>query len=238
MVAAIALTVGLVLALGGAGGAQLASQHGHAADHAADTEATRSPGSADRSADADQDASDAAPAEILSAVVDSEEPVGPIISPSTTSTTTSTTAPRSSPTTTAPRQSPTTTKQATTTTTAAGEFRSDMEADFLSRINALRAANGLSPLTSHGSLDTRARDWSKHMADNGKLSHSNLSTLFPPWSAAAENVGRGTTVAGLFEALANSPTHRANMLGNYTHVGIGVWRTHDGTIWTTQVFTR
>ncbi len=114
----------------------------------------------------------------------------------------------------------------------------DAEAGFASRINSFRADNGLAELRRDGSLDARARKWSERIADNGSLSHSDLGSLLPPWSAAGENVGMGGSVGGVFGALVDSPGHRDNMLGDYTHFGVGVWIDSEGTIWTTHVFTR
>ena len=108
----------------------------------------------------------------------------------------------------------------------------------MSLINSLRASNGLPPLAVHSSLTTRARNWSKRMAENGKLGHSDLSGLLGEWTGAGENVGRGGSVQGLFDALADSPGHRANMLAQFTHIGVGVWQAADGTLWTTHVFVR
>ena len=111
----------------------------------------------------------------------------------------------------------------TTPATIKAEFRSDYEADFLGRINSLRSANGLPALSLNGSLKNRARDWARTMAAADKLVHSNISDLVPPWGAAAENVGRGGSVSSVFGALKASSGHLANMVGNYTDVGIGVW---------------
>jgi uncharacterized protein YkwD len=158
-------------------------------------------------------------------------------------------APQSpSPPTTKPRIVSTPTTAAPTTTTAPpsttappasqagpnGEF----EAQFASRINDYRSGNGLGGLSRDGSLDSRARSWAERMAGNGDLSHSDLSSLLPPWSAAGENVGVGGSVKGIFGALADSSGHRANMLGDFTHFGIGVWVDSEGRIWTAHVFTR
>jgi uncharacterized protein YkwD len=114
----------------------------------------------------------------------------------------------------------------------------EFEGQFVSRINGLRSDNGLGALTRDGSLDSRARSWAEKMAGDGGLSHSDLGSLLPPWSAAAENVGMGGSVKSIFGALAGSSGHRANMLGDYSHVGVGVWVDSDGAIWTAHVFTR
>ena len=154
----------------------------------------------------------------------------------TTTVATTTTASRTQP---APRPT-TTTTTATTSTTAApsGEFRSDYEAEFFSKINSLRAAKGLPALVRDGSLNSRARDWSKKMAKDGQLSHSNLKSLIPPWSRAGENVGQGGSVSSIFSALTGSRGHLSNMLEDFTHGGIGVWVDSKGVVWTTHVFAR
>lgn len=131
---------------------------------------------------------------------------------------------------------------ATTTTAPPPEVESgpngDFESQFASKINAFRSSGGLSDLSRDGSLDSRARAWAERMASDGGLSHSDLGSLLPPWSAAGENVGTGGSVKGVFGALAGSSGHKANMLGDYTHFGVGVWVDSEGTIWTAHVFTR
>jgi uncharacterized protein YkwD len=113
----------------------------------------------------------------------------------------------------------------------------EFEGQFASKINSYRSSEGLGDLRRDGSLDSRARDWAKTMADNGSLSHSDLGNLLPPWSSAAENVGMGGSVSALFDALRGSSGHRQNMLGDYSHFGLGVWVDSDGIIWTAHVFT-
>jgi len=132
----------------------------------------------------------------------------------------------------------TTTQPESPPVTITAEFRSDYEADFRSRINSVRSSNGLAGLSSNGSLNSRARDWAKSMADSNKLAHSSLGNLVPPWSGAGENVGKGGSVSSIFNSLTGSSGHLANMLGNYTDVGVGVWVDDNGTLWTVHVFVR
>ena len=135
----------------------------------------------------------------------------------------------------------TTTVPASTTTTEpapAGGFDSGAEASFASKINGLRSSNGLGNLTRSGSLDAEARSWAKTMGEQGSLSHSNIGRLIPPWEAVAENVGSGGSVDSIFGALAGSSGHKNNMLGDYTHFGIGVWIDSSGKLWTVHVFAR
>lgn len=189
-----------------------------------------------------------------------DEAVARVTSTTTSSTTTTTsttvasttaTPPAASAPTTAapspapPQTSPSTTSPPTTSppttsppTTAAGGFVAGAESDFASRINSYRAANGLPALSRDGSLNSYARNWAERLAANGGLSHSNLSALIPPWSGAGENVGVGGSVGAIFDALVASSGHATNMRGEFTHMGIGVYRDASGALWTAHVFTR
>jgi uncharacterized protein YkwD len=113
-----------------------------------------------------------------------------------------------------------------------------MESDFYGRINSLRNANGLGGLSANGSLASYARSWAKWMGDNGKLAHSNIGSLVPPWASAGENLGKGGSVSGIFGSMAGSSSHLSNMLGNFTNVGVGVWIDSGGTVWTAHIFAR
>ncbi len=151
--------------------------------------------------------------------------------PATTQSTTATTKPKSgSPTTTAP--------PATTTTVASGGYNSGYESSFVSKINSLRADNGLGSFARNGSLDAEARAWSKHMANQGSLSHSGIGRLIPPWSSVAENVGSGPSVSKVFNALVASSSHLQHMLGSYDNIGVGVWVDSHGVLWTTHLFSK
>jgi uncharacterized protein YkwD len=160
----------------------------------------------------------------------------------TTTAAASTTQPTQAPTTTATtdRPSSTTTQPppSPTTTQSQGGFVGSAESDFAGRINSLRASHGLAGLARDGSLDSYARSWAKKMAQMGDLSHSNIGSLLPPWHAVGENVGKGGAVGPIFNALVSSSAHMSNMVGDYTHMGIGVYRDSSGVLWTTHVFTR
>jgi uncharacterized protein YkwD len=117
-------------------------------------------------------------------------------------------------------------------------FDSGAESDFTGRINNLRSSNGLGPLSRSGSLDSEARSWARTLGERGALSHSGLGRLLPPWLAAAENVATGGDVSSVFGGLAGSGGHLGNMVGDYTHMGIGVWVDPTGRIWTVHIFAR
>jgi uncharacterized protein YkwD len=153
------------------------------------------------------------------------------LAPATTAAPTTTQAPAEQPPETQPK------KSAPPPPATEGGFNAGYESAFASSINSYRSSQGLAGLSRNGSLDAEARSWAKRMAERGDLSHSDLGRFIPPWSAAAENVGTGGSVSSLFDALTASSGHRANMLGGYTHFGIGVWVDGSGSLWTAHVFT-
>lgn len=78
-------------------------------------------------------------------------------------------------------------------------------------------------------MDAKAQAHAEVMADAGKIFHSSLGY--------AENVGRGASVESVMDAFWNSPAHRANMEGDWTHQGTGVaWR--DGVVYVVLIFDK
>lgn len=111
------------------------------------------------------------------------------------------------------------------------------EASHLDGINALRERFGLPALTWEEGAYAKARDWSQKMADDGRLSHSELSDgILAGWRTLGENVAMNSSVEGALAALERSPDHLANMLNpTFTKVAIGIVH-QDGRYWVTQVF--
>jgi hypothetical protein len=114
------------------------------------------------------------------------------------------------------------------------------EADFVARINALRASHGAGPLSVNGTLTSVARSWASHMAAAGGLSHNpSLSSQAPSdWTRLGENVGMGPSVDVLQQAFTNSSAHYANMVNPaFTSIGVGVVQS-GGTLYVTEDFMR
>lgn len=160
----------------------------------------------------------------------------PAATTSTASPTASSTPSTAPPTTSAPTTAPPTTSPPTTA--SQGGYVGSAESDFASRINSLRSSNGLGGLQRNGSLDSYARNWAKSMGQNGSLDHSNIGSLLGPWGSVGENIGVGGSVSVIFDALVGSSGHRDNMVGDWTHMGVGVWRDAQGALWTCHVFAR
>jgi uncharacterized protein YkwD len=105
--------------------------------------------------------------------------------------------------------------------------------------NVLRTDNHLAGLYEYEPLTAKARAWAATLASQGRLAHSDLRQLGVSYSAAAENVGRAGSVEDVFNLLAASPSHRANMLnGAYGLTGIGTARGKDGSVYAVQLFIR
>lgn len=105
--------------------------------------------------------------------------------------------------------------------------------------NAFRASEGLAPLVLDPEISAVARDWSQHLHDTGTFEHNpSFAQHIPPgWESAAENIAAGQYADTVVEAWINSPGHRANLLGDFTSIGIGYYEGPDGyQRYFTQVF--
>jgi uncharacterized protein YkwD len=106
------------------------------------------------------------------------------------------------------------------------------------QINSTRANYGRRGLTLNVYLAKKAQRWAQYLAQIGRLKHSSLSSGVPyRWRSLAENVGYGSTLTGVHAAFLRSSGHRANILGNFTHVGTGVARS-GSRVYVVHVFMR
>lgn len=115
------------------------------------------------------------------------------------------------------------------------------EAQFVSLINQSRAAAGLGSLNGHADLTDDARVHTGDMIAAGQVFHSTaaqLGSYASGWSLLGENVGMGPNPQLLHQAFMNSDSHRANILGDYDLVGVGVDRSADGVMFVTVVFMK
>jgi uncharacterized protein YkwD len=103
-------------------------------------------------------------------------------------------------------------------------------------VNAVRAGAGKGALAYDGGLTAYAQAWASYMAGANSLVHSDLGNVPGAWTLAGENVGVGPSVASIHNALVASPGHYANIVGDYSHLGVGVAVDSQGRIWVAQVF--
>ena len=121
------------------------------------------------------------------------------------------------------------------------------ELEFVSKINASRANRGLRALALDLQLTGVARKWADEMAQDGGISHNPqlANQVEGDWTRLGENVGYSSSseasamqfVDRLHIAFMNSPGHRANILGDYNQVGVGV-RMTGHTMWVTVNFMK
>jgi uncharacterized protein YkwD len=123
----------------------------------------------------------------------------------------------------------------------AGAADGGAEAQFVAKINSLRASKGVGPLAVSGELQGIARDWSDQMVANGAISHnqSYSGQVSADWRKLGENVGVGSDVDVLMNAFINSPAHYKNLVDpEYNYIGVGVSYDSSGRMYTTHDFMR
>ena len=113
------------------------------------------------------------------------------------------------------------------------------EGTLAGKINSSRAASGLAPLETYWDLTDDARAHSSRMMDQGSIYHNpSLSSVTGVWQKLGENVGMGVDLNALHSAFMNSSSHRANILGDYNYMGVGVKTDDAGVHWVTVVFMK
>ncbi len=112
-------------------------------------------------------------------------------------------------------------------------------ARIFSDTNAVRASAGQIPLVRNASMDAVAMAWSKKQHDAPGMSHNpSYSSEIPSgWRRAGENVAYGYAYTTVVEAWRNSSGHYANMVGDYTDIGVGYYEGPNGRYFT-QVFAK
>jgi hypothetical protein len=108
--------------------------------------------------------------------------------------------------------------------------------------NKSRSGQRLRTLTAHNVAKDKAQRWAAHLASIGRLEHSGGGTSVDTsglsgWCSVGENVGWGSSIESIQAAFMNSATHRNNLLGNWTHMGVGVAK-RGNSYYITQLFIR
>jgi uncharacterized protein YkwD len=107
---------------------------------------------------------------------------------------------------------------------------------FLKKINGLRHRKGKRRLDADKQLGYVARRHARGMARNGSIYHDgDLGSTVTRWRRLGQNVGRGGGCKSLFRAFKRSSGHRANILGTWKHVGVGLER-RGGNIFVMHIF--
>jgi uncharacterized protein YkwD len=127
------------------------------------------------------------------------------------------------------------------TVPASIRLRPDLRDDVLALTNADREKHEREALAVADRLARYAARHSRRMAELGYLFHSGNEQLRTAlggddWAVAGENVGVGSTLAGVQNAFMASPAHRENILGDsFNHAAVGVAES-GGVVWVTVIF--
>lgn len=115
----------------------------------------------------------------------------------------------------------------------------ELEAELARIVNQERESRGLDRLEVTVQQQRKAREHSGDMAEEQTLRHARdlAGDVFPgdAWTGLGENVVRRRTVEAAHQAFMDSPPHRENLLGDWTHIGVGVAVDGDD-LWVTQRF--
>lgn len=111
------------------------------------------------------------------------------------------------------------------------------ERQFFNLVNLERSRAGLSRLELDMRLVQKARLHSERMSAANRPFHTvNLAALAPgKWRVIGENVGVSRTAEALHARFMESATHKANILGHYDRLGVGVV-VANGRLWVTEHF--
>lgn len=117
--------------------------------------------------------------------------------------------------------------------------------NILTLVNDYRQSLGKSSLEINCVATQLAIDHNLYMIDQNQISHDGFSERFQKLQqevnakSAGENVASGYTSAeSVMNAWLNSDGHRANIEGNFTHIGIAAVRNAQGRLYYTQLFYR
>lgn len=117
--------------------------------------------------------------------------------------------------------------------------------EILQLVNLHRQSLGKQNLQRSTEADKLAEEHTYYMIDRSKISHDNFAIRFAKLQeqvlarSAGENVAFGQASAKtVMDAWINSAGHRANIEGDYTHIGIAAIKDESGRYYYTQLFYR
>ncbi len=143
---------------------------------------------------------------------------------------------------------PDTNKPDTETPASDAGSLSAVEMEVVRLVNIERQKAGLSPFTASSELSKVARVKSEDMAKNNYFSHTSptygdpftmMKSFGIKYNTAGENIAKGYSSAqSVVNGWMNSPGHRANILNpSFNKIGVGLYKTSNGTAYWTQMFT-
>ncbi|MDP8957727.1 MAG: S-layer homology domain-containing protein [Actinomycetota bacterium] len=120
---------------------------------------------------------------------------------------------------------------------AEADFEDDAELVVL--INQERIRRGRAPLALYWDLKDDAKAHAVGMAGRGIVFHSpDLGSTTSGWQRLAENVAAGHGAGELFRGMLSSPSHAANILGDFNYLGVGVATGRSGLVFAAMIFMK
>ena len=122
----------------------------------------------------------------------------------------------------------------------AGADSAGDEARLAAIVNHARSTAGLPPIAVDAPTSLHARGWSNHMAFYDALFHDPKRPAIAAsggWWRTGENVAMGYDLNQIARAWWASPAHRANLLGRWDRMAVGVMPI-SGRYWATIYFLR
>ena len=108
---------------------------------------------------------------------------------------------------------------------------------FMRRINRIRKDHGRGALQWDKHLGVVGRKHAHKLANAGTIWHDDIGAKVTKWRSLGQNTGKGPGCRKLTRAFMHSSGHRANILGRWRHIGVGVVR-DNGATYVQQVFER
>ena len=98
-----------------------------------------------------------------------------------------------------------------------------IEKCMMKKINNARARNGMSQLRADRQIGYIARRHAENMASSHTVYHdANLGSEVTHWRSLGQNSGAAAGCRRLFNAFMRSAPHRANILGSWHYMALGV----------------
>ena len=126
------------------------------------------------------------------------------------------------------------------------DLQSEISLEIIKLVNAHRESQNLPPLTENEICSSVATEHSTNMASGiTDFGHDGFDRRTEAISAAlnikriGENVAFGQTSAEqVMDSWINSEGHRANIEGDFTHIGVGIAEDSDSRMYFTQIFVK
>jgi uncharacterized protein YkwD len=112
-------------------------------------------------------------------------------------------------------------------------------------VNDYRVSMGLVPLKIDNYISYKSEEHTRYMISNNMASHNGFTSRSEDLMATlgAKNVGENvaynySTPQAVVKAWLNSPTHKENLDGDYTHFGISIRPNSNGKNYYTNMFVK